>query len=85
MFSESNRCPTLIECLKNILKTKLVSLLLTREKFNTGAIISAVAAGVFAVSSVVILVTDLKDGDDNDETAARVGIHPTAGGFGVTF
>ncbi len=55
------------------------------DKFNTGAIISAVAAGVFAASSVVILITDLKDGDDTEETAARVKIHPTPGGLGVSF
>ena len=55
------------------------------DKFNTGAIISAIAAGVFAVSSVVILVTDLKDSDDNEETAARVRIRPTPGGLGITF
>ena len=55
------------------------------DQYNTVAIVSAVAAGVFAVSSVVILVTDLKDGDDNVETAARVRIRPTLGGLGVCF
>ncbi len=55
------------------------------DKFNTGAIVSAIAAGVFAVSSVVILVTDLKDEDDDEETAARIKARPTLGGLGVSF